>query len=359
MKTIITNAITCHLRSTGLMLVALIAGLVIPPASRAAQNAIGSLLCTQYSIPVTLSPDDPTVYHIVGWLYSQGSAAGKTVQIVLHGGTYDHNYFSFPYQPWNYSYVDYITSAGYAALDIDRIGSGLSDHPTPEEVTFVSGAYTIHQIVQGLRSGTLTGSQFNKVMLVGHSLGSAISLVEAGTYQDVDAVILSGFASAINQTGYNEILAGLEEANSEPEFANLPNGYLILKPSVRAELFYNAQDADPDVIALDQILHQTATDGEMGQAVTVFTTNTYSSQVNAPVLIANGSDDGLFAGSGMPFNGADPSSIKAYETPFFPLVPSLSVFVLQNSGHDVNLHLNAMDWFEAARAWSDQYVGRQ
>jgi pimeloyl-ACP methyl ester carboxylesterase len=328
-------------------------------SARAANLARESLSSTQYTIPVTLSPSDATVYHIVGWLYSQGPADGKTIQIVIHGATYDHNYFNFPYQPWHYSYVDYITSAGYAVLDIDRIGSGLSDHPTPEEVTLVSGAYTIHQIVQGLRSGAITGSKFNKVMLVGHSLGSGISLVEASSYHDVDAIILSGFASAINQTGYNEAIAGIEQANTDPEFANLPNGYYIWQAAVRAELFYNAQDANPNVIAVDQILEQTATSGEFSQIVAVFTTNTYSSQVTVPVLIANGSDDALFGGSGMPFNGTDPNSIKTFEAPLFPLVPSLSVFVLNNSGHDVNLHLNAQDWFEAAKAWSNQLVGPQ
>jgi len=329
----------------------------LEPLANAAQPAHAPLCGAQYVIPVTLSPSDPTLYHIVGWLYSRGPLEGKTVQIVLHGGTYDHNYFNLPYQPSNYSYVDYMLNAGYAILDIDRIGSGLSDHPAPDQVTMVSGAYTIHQIVQGLRSGTLTGTKFNKVMLVGHSLGSGISLVEAATFNDVDAVILSGFASAVNPAGYNEAEAGLEAANSDPRFTNLPNGYEIIQPADRAALFYNAQDADPNVIALDQLLQQTVTDGELGQITSVFTANTYSSQVRVPVLIANGSDDGLFAGAGMPFNGDDPNSIKSFEAPFFPLVPSLTVFVLKNSGHDINLHLNAPDWFAAARAWSDQNVG--
>src|ERR1700733_9881742 len=83
---------------------ALIAGLEAP-AVYAAEPANGCLSCTQYTIPVTLSPDDSTVYHLVGWLYSNGPIEGKTIQVVIHGGTYDHNYFNFPYQPGNYSYV--------------------------------------------------------------------------------------------------------------------------------------------------------------------------------------------------------------------------------------------------------------
>jgi pimeloyl-ACP methyl ester carboxylesterase len=330
------------------------------PVALAAEQANECVSTNRYSIPVTLSTDDPTVYHIAGWLYSLGPAAGKTVQVVIHGATYDHNYFNFPYQPGNYSYVDYLIGAGYAVLDIDRIGSGLSDHPAdPEEVTLVSGAYTIHQIVQGLRNGTIAGVKFEKVMLVGHSVGSAITLVETAIYNDVDGIILSAFASAQNPTGVAAIEAATVEADTQSEFATLPNGYETTKPGTRAALFYNVQDADPNVIALDEILKQTVTDGELEQLNSVLVTNTYSSQVKVPVLLANGSDDSVDSGAGMPFNGSDPASIRSFEAPFFTAAPSLSVFVLRNSGHDVNLHLNAPDWFAAARAWSDRYIGTQ
>ena len=87
-----------------------------------------------------------------------------------------------------------------------------------------------------------------------------------------------------------------------------------------------------------------------------FTTNTYSSLVTVPLLIANGSDDKIFSAN-VPFNLSDPKSVKSFEATFFSAVPSLSVFVLENAGHCINLHLNAHAWFEAARAWSDQYVG--
>jgi hypothetical protein len=186
MKKTVIAAFSSPLLGVLLGLGALIA-LLQAQVALAAEQANGCASTTKYSIPVTLSAGDPTVYHIAGWLYSLGPAAGKTVQVVIHGATYDQNYFNSPYQPGNYSYVDYLIGAGYAVLDIDRIGSGLSDHPAdPEEVTIVSGAYTIHQIVQGLRNGTIAGIKFEKVMLVGHSVGSAITLVETAIYNDVD-----------------------------------------------------------------------------------------------------------------------------------------------------------------------------
>ena len=103
------------------------------------------------------------------------------------------------------------------------------------------------------------------MILVGHSLGLGISVIEAATYNDVNAVILSGFASAINQTSFQTMSAAVEEAERRPpNFVNLPSGYETTEPGTRRELFYNAPDADPNVIALDELLKQTMTD-ELGQ----------------------------------------------------------------------------------------------
>ena len=38
----------------------------------------------------------------------------------------------------------------------------------------------------------------------------------------------------------------------------------------------------------------------------------------------------LFSGAGMPYNGTDPNSIKAFEATFFTATPSLSVYVLNS-----------------------------
>src|SRR5579871_5834904 len=124
--------------------------------------------CQQQSVAVTLSASDPTQYNVATWLCWQGSLTGKTVQLLVHGYTYDHTYWDFPYQYPNYSYVTAAVQAGYATLDFDRLGVGLSDHPTPELLTVVSEAYVLHELVQDLRNGVFQSMYAPKVIIVGH-----------------------------------------------------------------------------------------------------------------------------------------------------------------------------------------------
>src|SRR6266571_7852784 len=165
--------------------------------------------CTQTSIPVTLSPLDSTVYHVVTWLCSQGPVAGKTVQVLVHGGTYDHTYWDFPLSPQTYSYVSQITNAGYVALNFDRIGIGLSDTPPALQVTVQSNAYVVHQLIQDLRNGSFNGVSFAKVMLAGHSFGSATVVAEASQYADVDGVIITGDMHTVNVVGASSAISSL------------------------------------------------------------------------------------------------------------------------------------------------------
>src|SRR5260370_33132121 len=77
---------------------------------------------SQYTLPVSLSTTDPTTYHIAGYLCYNNSLQDKTVQLLVHGFTYNHLYWNFPYPNSNaadYSYVQSALGAGYATFSID------------------------------------------------------------------------------------------------------------------------------------------------------------------------------------------------------------------------------------------------
>src|SRR5258708_16148 len=224
-------------------------------------KADDNLNCQDYSLPVTLSAIDPTVYHISGQFCAQGSAQGKTVQILVHRFTYDHNYWDFPMQPGIYSYVRHATGVGYATFNYDRPGVGQSDHPLSTNVSVDSNAFVLRQLVQGLRSGSIAGQSFSKVVTVGHSEGSGIALIEASRYADVDGIILSDFLHTFSATGAGAFFAALYPASLDPKFtqANLDPGYLTTMPGTRGPVFYNTAVADPNGIALDGTLKQTGT----------------------------------------------------------------------------------------------------
>ena len=171
----------------------------LPSVARAEQ---GGFRCEELSFPVTLSPGGANVYNVFGVLCSRGSIHHKTIQITLHGATYSHLYWDFPFQPETYSYVRRATAAGYAVLNLDRIGIGQSDRPPAADVTIPSNGYVVHQIVQALRGGDLVVPSFgrisaDRVVLVGHSLGSVISIQEAATFGDVDGVVLTGLSHTV------------------------------------------------------------------------------------------------------------------------------------------------------------------
>jgi pimeloyl-ACP methyl ester carboxylesterase len=320
-------------------------------------RAHSSVNCKQYTIPVTLSSSDPTVYHVVGFLCSQGSLRGKTVQFLLHALTYDHNYWDFPLKPGKYSYVRKATDEGYATFNIDRIGIGLSDHPDDTLVTLESNAFVTHQIVQDLRKGIIGDTKFTKIILVGFSIGSNISLLEQSTYGDADGLILSAFSHQFNFTFYATVQDDFfNPVSQDPKFANsgYSSGYYTTVPGTRGKLFYNLPDADPAVIALDETLKQTLTIEENN---TFFDANgsSFSQSIHVPVLIALGQNDNYFCGSGL--SCADASAILAREAGFWSPQACLEAFVLPNAAHSINLHLNAHKWFESANNWANRRIG--
>src|SRR5262245_39860697 len=96
----------------GIAAMTLAALLVIP--AKAYDN---SLRGQPLQIPVALSPGAPADQTISATL-SRPPGSGGTLQILLHGATYSHVYWDFPFKPERYSYVRAMSRAGYATLNM-------------------------------------------------------------------------------------------------------------------------------------------------------------------------------------------------------------------------------------------------
>jgi pimeloyl-ACP methyl ester carboxylesterase len=307
---------------------------------------------------VQLSPANTTTYNLSGQLCGKGSLEGKTVQVLVHGLTYDHTYWDFPVQSQKYSYVKQAVNAGYAVFNIDRLGVGLSDRPADANaVTVQSGAYVIHQVVQGLRGGAIGGTTFPKVTLTGHSLGAAMSIYEAATYADVDGVIVSGQLHQTNPLIYT-LLANFYPAQLDPKFASagLPAGYFTTVPNTRDEMFYNPARAGADVMSQDEALKQTVTLGELS-TLNDASAPSLSQQIHVPVLVSVGQQDVLFCNELLGFSCFNSAAVMSREATAYSPDACLETHVLANAGHSTNLHLNAPDWFTTANNWSNRRVG--
>lgn len=340
-------------RIAAALLCALALAAFLPSGAWASQ---GGLRCEAVSFPVTLSPGDATVYNVVGELCARGSIHHKTIQIALHGATYSHLYWDWPFQPAIYSYARYATTAGYAVLSIDRIGIGGSSHPPADAVTIESNAYVVHQIVQALRGGSLVVPSFGRiraerVALVGHSLGSVISIAEAATYGDVDGVVLTGVSHTVTPA-LGEVLATLYPANLDPHFAgrNIPDGYLTSQPGTRG-VFYQAPFFDPQVLALDEQTKETVTTAELNTALPALG---LSSEIHAPVLVVVGDYDGAFCAAPT----CTASGSLAAEPSFYPSDACAEAVAIPEAGHDLNLHFQAPLAYATILGWMNRRVGQ-
>lgn len=345
-------------RSRGGIATALLCALAVaalaPSPARAEE---GGFRCGELTFAVTLSPADPTLYNVAGVLCTEGSIHNKTVQVTIHGGTYSHLYWDWPYQPETYSYVRRATAAGYAVLNIDRIGSGRSDRPPAEAVTLPANAHVVHQIVQALRGGNLIVPSFGivraeRVVLVGHSIGSFTSVTEAATYGDVDGVVVTGAVHAIGPD-VATALADFHPASLDPRFAgqNIPEGYLTSLPGRRdARYFYYAPSVDPQVIEVDEQTKETVT---LAEVAGLATWGALSSAIHVPVLVVVGDYDTLLC----PEPSCTGSGAAAAEAGFYAPDSCAEVVVMPDTGHNLNLHVTAPLSYDTILEWMDRRVG--
>ncbi len=336
-------------------LAALLIALSMTPAAGAA--AAGPLLCSDTALDVTLAPGETTTYQVVGTLCSRGSAAGKTVQLLLHGSTYARYYWDFPYQPRRYSYVRKATRRGYATFNLDRIGNGASDKPDGTLVDIDANAFAVHQVVEALQGGDVGTAAFDKVIVVGHSMGSFTALNYAGQFPgEADGIILTGFLNDLNLDYVNDVLSSvIYPADFDPKFAGqFPAlDYMTSVPGSRVAYYYEP-NAHPTVLAIDESLKETTTVGELNTGPLI-AYDPISFQVEGPVQVVIGEFDYLFCGNLV--NCSDPAEVQSYEEGSFSSSACVETAVVGDAGHDLNLQTNAGSAYAKMLRWADRNVG--
>lgn len=322
------------------------------------QASTQSRTCQSFTVPVALGIRQLLHYTIYGELCNPARGASRTVQLLIPGATYGHSYWDFPYEPQTYSYVDSMNAAGYSTFNIDRIGTGLSSHPNLSlvNVTLQTNAYVVHEIVQDLRGGQIGNQSFARVLLVGHSLGSAVVWLEAGTYHDVNGVIITGMLHLPNAVGLAHLFATLYPADLDPHFAGAGYGmgYLTTEPGTREGDFYYAPGVDPNVVATDEATKETATVGEIASFAPLLVDG-ISAQITVPVLLVVGQQDATMCGL-LATNCSSAATVLQAEAPYYAPQAQLKAVVIANSGHDLTLHESAPLYFAATLAWALQYV---
>jgi pimeloyl-ACP methyl ester carboxylesterase len=164
-----------------------------------------------------------------------------------------HRYWDSELHPEKYSYVDAALKAGYSVLSYDRIGTGMSDKPDAYEIV---GADTHVEVARGLielaRQGRLAdpskdpvgqqaSTKFEKIVAVGHSIGSAFTLGLVIKHGDlVDAAIPTGFIPNSEAPALAFATMGVEFAplNNPQKYGDLTSGYIVQGTKYNAQQFF-------------------------------------------------------------------------------------------------------------------------
>ncbi|RSM38241.1 alpha/beta hydrolase [Amycolatopsis balhimycina DSM 5908] len=350
--------LTSVLSACGVLLASLTAA---APAEAAEAAAIS---CGDTDLPVTgpglppLVPGSPATVH--GRLCLPAGAGPDTVQLLVHGGTYNSAYWDLPYEPARYSYQRDMAAHGYATFAVDQLGAGRSSRPLSLPLSVWAAAESMHEVVGHLRAGRVGGVPFAKVVIVGHSVGSGTVAAEASTYHDVDGVVLTGITHlpALPVLALGAAL-GLQPAFADEQPAHLGSDplYFTTKPGARAGLFYAAGDADPGVIAADEATKDQVSVPGMGTVALFGIVLPATWGIAAPVFQVVGEKDVLFCGLLALRDCSDAGVLRAQEAPYYADPSKLSMYVLPGAGHSVALHENAGEYRDATRSWLQNRLG--
>ncbi|WP_438486743.1 alpha/beta hydrolase [Streptomyces sp. S186] len=305
--------------------------------------------CVPFSATVAMAPGAPADQRIAGTLCGPRAGRSTTVQLLLHGGTYDRTYWTVRGTPRAPSYVEAAARSGHAALAIDRLGTGRSSAPPSSRYTDRTHEFVVHQVVQRLRD-----RGFGKVVLVGNSFGATLARMVAVHHPgDVDGLVLTGEGAPPSAAAFKKMGSLYGPARRHPLLAGrgLDDGYLALRPGAKAEWFYAPETADPRVVVRDE-LHP---EPDVYPADPGYGDTSLNKRIRVPVFVVVGSDDRLICGDG----GSDCTSsatLRAAAAPLYGPAARLETYVVPHTGHVLNLHRTTALWYGRVQEWIDRRV---
>nr|WP_083466578.1 alpha/beta fold hydrolase [Kibdelosporangium sp. MJ126-NF4]CEL16850.1 bll2443; unknown protein [Kibdelosporangium sp. MJ126-NF4]CTQ91922.1 bll2443; unknown protein [Kibdelosporangium sp. MJ126-NF4] len=305
-----------------------------------APAAAQSARCSMVDVPVVLAVLPQIVR---GQQCLPATSTPTTVQLLVHGGTYNRAYWDMPYDDGAYSYQRDMAASGYATFAIDLLGSGASSQPLSTLLTGTTAASVVHQVVTKLRTS------FDKVIVTGHSMGSGIVVLAAATYRDVDGVVLTGMTHSMDLLALTGIFVdGVRPSTLDPVLSRRGGdpGYVTTMPGTRG-VFHHPGDALPGIVTADEEHKDQVPATVVPDLLALAFVGPMSTGINAPVLIANGQQDTLFCA----YHCADEDTLYAAEAPYFSQDAQLTVHLTPNAGHSVALSEHADAHRAAIRTW--------
>ena len=197
-------------------------------------------------------------------------------------------------------------------LALDRVGYGASSHPNGDTLTFATSAGYVHEVIQAVRGGAL-GFTPSAIVLLGPSAGADIAIVEAGTYHDVDGLIVCSNTS--------QLQAALFLVDVGAWFAQ--GDYFDFGVDFRTQFFYAAPFAIPLLVNLDNATRSLVPRAEIVSALSNLSAP-FRGQVTAPVLLMQADHDAIF--------------VPLDDSALFSSSPDVRFSLLSFTGHKIFEH---------------------
>jgi len=278
------------------------------------------------------------------------------IQLLLHGFTYTHQYWSPPTEEFrNYSYTAFACDRGLSSLAIDWVGVGLSSRPVnASDVQYATGAAVASQLARHLKTASIiSGVQpFKKVIGIGHSAGSILlnfgAIVE-GERSPFDGLILTG-SVIVEPVTFSLPSTTISARDDTPlRWGTLDPAYVT---DSNRSMFYppDPTSFSPRMLLLDNLTKDVGSVSTFLQVGLTSLTTHYT----GPVAKIVGSEDQLFcAGTD---RCADVVALTAAERVLWQDAQSFEVVVAQKSGHDMNLDFFADGPFNTFVGFVEQFT---
>jgi pimeloyl-ACP methyl ester carboxylesterase len=224
------------------------------------------------------------------------------------------------------------------AVAVDELGYGSSDRPNGWSLTVESYAAITAQLVAQLKAGSyraISPQRVARVVLFGHSAGTEMSELAAGLHGAGDGLIASAYSHFPSAGILLDVIT-----SDTPRALLSPYIYFGATATRRTSYMYEADAADPAVIALDTQLANLTPSGEI---LTIGAQPSRASLplIRVPVLLLQAEHDKLFP----------PAPLEAA---LFLGSSDRTTHVVLGAGHSFMLHRSAeatqqvvLDWLAA------------
>jgi pimeloyl-ACP methyl ester carboxylesterase len=285
-------------------------------------------------------------YDIAATYCQPDSGPGKVLQILTHGIGFDRSYWDFPYNNYNYSYVNQaVDYQGYDAFFWDRLGVGNSSHGDPiNEIQASLEIAALGELTNLLASNSIPqlkcSQKPDKIVHVGHSFGSGLTYGLVNQYPNIsDGIVLTGFSQVPNFMAYFLLGSNFVPVSQVPSLAeSYQAGYIAGSSDVGVYIdFFAPGDFDPAVLQVATATGQPTTPGELLSLGSVAGS---PNQFCGPVLIITGDRDIPFCGGNCEantvINGSAPNLIAA-SAQYFKSASIFNATIIPDAGHGLNL----------------------